>query len=143
MKISDHFQLEEFVPPNVFQTWGANAVWFVDPRLIELAEFVRTFFNKPVIINDWHRGGQLQYRCFRDQETNVGAKLSQHRMGRAMDFNISGMTPQEVYSAILANSGAFMKAGLTSMEDISATPTWTHIDIRQLTPPTIKIVQPL
>ena len=142
MKISDHFSLEEFVPQGIFNQYGQKAQWFVDPRLITLAEAVRLFFAKPVTINNWHTGGQFNYRGFRDPDCTVGAKLSQHRMGRAIDINVAGMTPQEVYKAILGASAYFMGKGLTTMEDIASTPTWCHLYIRQTNQSSILIVEP-
>lgn len=143
MKISQHFNLEEFVPQNVFQQWGTNSIWFIDPKIIVLAEFIRTFFNKPITINNWTSGGQYNYSGFRDPDCPVGAKMSQHRFGRAIDVKVTGMTPQAVYGAILANKQVFMKAGLTTMEAIADTPTWVHCDIRQTGKSDILIVHPL
>lgn len=138
MKISQHFNLEEFVPQDIFNQYGEKSIWFIDPRLINLAEFIRTFFNKPMTIN----GNGLNERGFRSPDSSTGAKLSQHKFGRAIDFNIQGLTPQQVYDTILKNKDAFMKAGLTTMEDIKMTPTWTHVDVRQTNKLDILIVQP-
>ena len=142
MKISEHFLLEEFVPQAVYKQFGEASVAFLDPRIIILAEFVRVFFNKPVIINNWHKNGIFFYRGFRDPECAIGAKMSQHRFGRAIDINVVGMTPKDIYKAILANQEAFMKAGLTTLEDIADTPTWNHLDCRITNLSTIKIVKP-
>ena len=138
-QLSPHFKLQEFVSKDIFAQYGEKSIWYIDPRLVTLAEFVRNFFNKSITINN---GVDLNYRGFREPECSVGAKLSQHRFGRAMDINVSGMTAKQVYDTILANEEAFMKAGLTCMEDISSTPTWCHLDLRQTNLPHILIVQP-
>ena len=143
MNISPHFKLEEFIPKNVYTQFGYNSVAFVDPRIVAVAEFVRNFFGKPVTINNWYKGGQFNYRGFRDPKCTIGAKFSQHRFGRAIDINVQGMSSQEVYRAILSNQDVFMKAGLTTVENIVDTPTWNHLDCRVTNMGTIKIVKPI
>lgn len=126
----NYFKTQEFVPKTIYQQYGENSNWFVDPRLKKLANVTRKFFNKPVTINNWHNGGQYNERGFREPGTGTGASLSQHRFGRAMDFTVAGMTPVQVYNTILANEKLFMDNGLTTMERIEDTPTWNHFDIR-------------
>lgn len=138
----NYFKVQEFVPRSIYQQYGENSRWFISPQLWSLANFVRRFFNKPVTINNWHVGGNLDQRGFRDPESTVGARLSQHRLKSAIDINVAGMPPKQVYDAILANSKAFMDAGLTCMEDIADTPGWNHLDIRWTGEQHIKIVKP-
>ncbi len=140
--VIDFFKTQEFVPKKIYEQFGESSNWFVDPRLRKLANFVRTFFGKSVTINNWAWGGQFDQSGFREPASTTGAPLSQHRFGRAMDIKIAGMTPREVYNAILANEKVFMDAGLTCMENIDATPTWTHLDMRQTGSNRILIVNP-
>ena len=63
-------------------------------------------------------------------DTAVGGKLSQHKFGRAADIKIPGLTSRQIYDEILNHEKIFMAAGLTTLENIDATPTWVHIDIR-------------
>lgn len=137
----NYFKVQEFVPRAIYQQYGENSKWFISPQLWSLANFTRKFFGKPVTINNWHVGGNLDQRGFRNPESNVGARLSQHRLKSAIDINVAGMTPKQVYEAILANSRAFTDAGLTCMEDIADTPGWNHLDIRWTGEQTIKIVK--
>lgn len=133
MKISAHFHLEEFVPPELFHLFGAAAMQFIDPRIINIAEFERDYFGKPVVINNWNIPGisnPHKERGFRDTMTQTGALRSQHKFGRAIDRNIDGMTPQEHYAAILAIPKLWIDKGLTTLEDIEKTPSWVHSDCR-------------
>jgi len=130
MKISEHFHLEELVPKAIFQTYGAAAAQFIDPRLIVLLEFERSYFGKAITINNWADGGELQERGFRHPVTGTGAVFSQHKFGRAVDRNISGITPQEHYAVILASTKLWLDKGLTTIENIAFTKTWTHADVR-------------
>ena len=142
MALSKHFILQEFVPPEIYKQFGDHAWQFIDPRLIVLADFVRDFFSKPVTINNWDSGGTLTMRGFRTPDTSVGGTLSQHKFGRAIDININDLTPVQIYSIISESSAKFMKAGLTTMENINFTTSWNHLDIRYTGMDSIKIVTP-
>lgn len=142
MKLSPHFSIEEFVPPNIFNVWKKRSIYFLDKRIIDLAEFHRNFFGLPVTVNTWADGGNLSLRGFRPPATTIGGKLSQHRFSRAYDSNTEGMTPKEVYDAILANEKVFMQAGLTTLEDVAYTKTWNHLDNRWTGLDHILIVKP-
>jgi len=132
MQISNHFFIQEFVPKGVFDSFGFKSTWFIDPRLIVLAESIRDHFQKPITINNWHTGGKFYERGFRVPESTTGAKYSQHRFGRAIDFNVEGLEAHEVYLEILNNEVAFRLAGLTAMENIEFTKGWCHCDIRNI-----------
>ena len=97
MKISDHFDLRELVDPSTFENEGENAINFIDSRIPVLLEKIRQLCgNKPMTINTWHVGGKFQYRGFRPQYVKVGAAKSMHKSGKAVDFDVKGMTADEV-----------------------------------------------
>jgi len=138
MKVSANFSLNEFFPTDFYAKWGEASIWFLDMRIVTLAQFVRDHFSLGVTVN----GAGNNYRGFRPPDCTVGGKLSQHRFGRAIDINVSGLSSDAVFDEILKNERAFMKAGLTTLEDKADTPTWTHMDIRETGMKTIKIVKP-
>lgn len=142
MKVSKDFYLTEFVSKNVYEQFGERSIWFVDPRIISVAQFTRDFFGKPIIINNWYDGGKYNYSGFREPKCTVGADLSQHRFGRAIDIKVSGLTSEEVYTAIIKAQEKFMDAGLTTMEDVRDTPTWNHLDCRHTGSGNLLIVRP-
>ena len=137
MQVSKNFHIKEFVPVEIFQRWGSRSIWFVDPKLIELVQVIRDKFG-PTTIN----GGSYNMSGFRPMTTSVGGKLSQHRFGRAADLKFEDYSPQEVYRAILEDEAYWMGKGLTTLENISATPTWLHVDIRPTGLNNILIVNP-
>lgn len=139
---SDHFILQEFVPKDIYDQWGEKSMWFIDQRIVELADGLREYFGKQITINNWHTGGHFNYRGYRDPECTQGAKQSQHRFGRGMDFNVQGMTSDEVYDAIMEHEKAFMAMGITTMENKLHTVGWTHVDIRNHGMDQILIVNP-
>lgn len=132
MQLSPHFRIEEFVPKSTFNSFGVSCTWFIEPRLIKVAELLRSHFDKPIIINNWHDGGEHFESGFREPESTTGAKRSQHRFGRAIDIKIEGMSAQEIYADILKNEPLFLLAGLSAMENIASTPTWVHCDVRNI-----------
>lgn len=110
MKISENFDVREFVSKSVHDAYGENSKWFVSDNIVKLSESIYSFFNthykeknKKVIkvsiqINDWHYGGKYQNRGLRtidyiNEQIAKGvktAKLSQHVGGstNAIDFNV-------------------------------------------------------
>lgn len=142
MKIGAYFDLREFVPQIIWQKFGDKSLWFMDKKIFLLADFIRNRIGKSMTINNWNSGGTFNLRGFRPPDTTTGGQLSQHKFGRAIDFNIQGMAPQEVYKDIIDNQDMYMKAGLTTVEDIAFTTSWNHVDIRQTNQNTLLIVKP-
>lgn len=145
MMVSKFFILQELVPPGIFKDYGANAIWFLDERLLKLIDFTREYFDAPMTINTWHKGGpgkKFTERGFRVPLSPTGAYLSQHKAGRAVDYTIKGLKPDKVRQMIMDDEKAFMDAGLTTLEDGAFAPTWCHQDCRYTGLDHILIVRP-
>jgi hypothetical protein len=140
MNVSKDFTLAEFVPPDILEMSPVNGIWFLDPRIIAIAQFIRDRYGKPVTINNYLSGGSYSLSGFRDPLSTVGALFSQHKFGRAIDVKVQGMTPQEVRADIQENWPAFKAIGLTTIEE--NTPTWTHLDCRHTGMQELFIVKP-
>ncbi len=138
MKVSKDFSLHEFVPPMIYEKYVDRSIWFVDPRIIELAQFIRERFGKPMTINNYLSGGGYQFSGFRDHLCGIGAVNSQHRHGRAIDFRIKGVAPAEIRQDIITNYSLYGESGLTTIE--ADTPTWVHVDCRNTNQETLLIV---
>lgn len=144
MKIG-FFDLRELVDPEIWLEYGDSAIWFLDPKIIEFLNFSRKRYNKPITVNNWHYehvGKAFSERGFRTPQSATGATLSQHRFGRAMDYNVRDMTPNEVRADIMKHQDDFMQAGITTIEDGAFSPTWVHADRRYTRMNTILIVKP-
>jgi hypothetical protein len=128
MKISKDFSDFEFVPESIYGIYRDKSIWFIDPKIVAMAQFIRDRFGKPVTINNYLNGGQYQHSAFRDYSCSIGAENSQHRHGRAIDFRIYGMTSPEIRQDIIDNFKIYQAAGLTTIE--GGTPTWVHADCR-------------
>ena len=119
MKISKNFSKSEFtcncgceMPEEVF---------YNIQKLANQLQFLRNIIGNPIKINSG-------YRC-PDYNDNVvkGSKNSQHKLGKASDIVIEGVTPQETFELIdlLINEGELLQGGL------SAYATFVHYDVRR------------
>jgi len=140
MKISKHFDARELVPPQIWKTYGIISRQFLRPELLRVLDLLRDKLGRPVVVNNWHTGGQYKESGYRTPYTKTGAKYSQHKLGTAADVKVpeytkdevtyEAMTPMQVLAVILANADEFRAAGMTTYENPNATPTWLHIDCR-------------
>lgn len=119
-----HFHIQEFVDIDTFRRLGNRSYLVMDERILVMADKIREYFGKPMIINYAGR----QYRGFRPPQW-LGTRYSQHRFGRAIDFTIDGLTAEEVRRTILANKCKDAFKQITAMEK---NVSWVHVDIRTL-----------
>ena len=131
---SKYFKIQELVSKKVYDKYGEQAWMFIDTKLIKVLDLLREHFNKPITINNWMWGGTLEQRGLRTnldelvkKKTEKGTLyISQHILGKAADFNVKGLSSEEVYKEILKNRGKFYL--ISRIENIDSTPTWVHID---------------
>jgi hypothetical protein len=125
-----YFALHELVPRAELDRYGERLWNVYDDRILRAADKLRDKFG-PMVVNDWFYGGTNQYRGFRPAGCDVGAKLSQHRYGRALDLIPMRAPAETIRQAIIEDlemvrddDGTFL---VTAMEaDVS----WLHIDCR-------------
>lgn len=153
MKVAANFTIQEFVPKAIWDQFGEASVWFINPKVIHLAQFYKEFFKKyyvnkygakvhsvSIVVNTWsYIKGGMQYRGYRPFTYKKGATLSQHRQGNAFDCDINikfkdGTRTEcdyvEIHKVIQANAELFQKHGLSAVEDVSIAKTWLHSDCR-------------
>jgi len=119
-----YFTIKEFVPKAIYEKFGENSYILMDDRILQSTEQLRILTGKPVICNNWHNGGKLEYRGFRPANYKC-AEFSQHKFGRADDLTVVGMEAEEVRQFILKNQDKFPY--IRAMEDKVP---WVHIDCR-------------
>lgn len=128
MKVSDNFDLEEFVSKAIFEKYQGKSIWFLDYRIINFAEYILHKFRNEIIINNWKTGGEFQNRGYRTPDISGKDNLSQHKFGRAIDFTFVDIDPEEVRQHIRDNF-----AHLRLIYGIAAIEThidWVHVDCR-------------
>ena len=129
-----HFGIKELVPKSLYDKYksrGDNFFFLVifDERLLVLIDKVREQFGSMTIC-DWSWGGASNYRGFRPPDCTIGAALSQHRFGRAVDMIPKNISPDEMRTYIIDNQNSSDWKVVGGLEmDI----TWFHIDVRART----------
>lgn len=150
IKVSKYFFLDEFVDPNTFLTKDDGGLNLVDTRLFKIADLLREKLGKPLRINNWyHYYLQLNAKGWSDDKiiktilvsdyskwsglrTNlckIGAKLSAHRKGKAIDPKGD---EEEMFRIVKDNAKDFYKLGVRRLEDPKITNGWLHIDTLEL-----------
>lgn len=171
MKVSANFDIREFVPKSVWDRFGQDSLWFINERVINLAQFYKDFFTAHfkkqdpnvdyviIKINNWMYGGVKQYSGFRPFEYilkqvkagNKVATLSQHCLGNAFDCEIiivykDGSQVEANYAVIheiiKQNWSLFKKNGLTTIESLEFAPGWLHSDCRNTGINNLLIIEP-
>ncbi len=119
-----YFKWHEFMPSAEYERlW----LWLIDDRILRTMDAIREHYGKPVTINNWFWGGQYKERGLRSMTTTTGAKYSQHKFGRAVDFHIVGIPAETIRNDI--RKGLFPL--ITCIEkDVN----WVHIDVRNENP---------
>jgi len=113
-QVTPNFKVREFACRD-----GTDEILICD-EVAKLLQAIRSYFNKPLVINSG-------YRTPAYNNAVKGALDSQHLHGKAADFNVTGVTPIAVRSAIESGKIPLVdptKIGLGYYND------FTHIDSR-------------
>ena len=119
-----HFIIQELVPKDIYEKYGEQAWQFLDERALITLDALREYYGK-IVINDWNWGGKNQYRGFRPPNCTIGAKLSQHRFGRAFDCILRQNGINHGRDFILEHPDYFPYINAIEM-DVN----WLHLDVR-------------
>ena len=133
-----NFKSYEIVSKDVFGLFGDQVWMLFRPEALMSLDNIRSWFDRPVIVNNWASGGDLQFRGFRPFDCTIGARYSQHRFGGAFDFDVQGVTADEVRKVILDNEDHERFQYITCLE---INVSWTHFDVRNI-PNRIRLVKP-
>lgn len=141
MEVSKNFVLQEFIYPKIFEDEGVKCIRYIDERIVKAAQIIRDYVGVPVTINNWHTGGNFTMSGLRPFNSKVGAKMSQHKFGRAIDVKVQAMNGEEMRDVIkkLFAIGS-LKGLVTTIED--DTDTWLHLDCRWVENPNELLIVP-
>lgn len=142
VQVTVNFYLDELVPKSILDARGERAIQLLDMRIIQAAQFIREQLGETIYVNNWFNGGNLDECGLRTFNTKTGAVWSQHKFGRALDLHSSAGV-KRMYEVVKDNEKTLIADQLlTTVEDISFTPTWLHIDCRWTGLDKLLIVQP-
>jgi hypothetical protein len=132
------FTTQELVPKAVYDRYGDSAMHLcMDSRILWTIDQLATSPLFPrldgrdhtvIRVNTWPYGGDTDQRGYRT-DPEVGAELSQHRFGRAVDLTIEGISAEEVRQ--LAKKGKLDRE-LTYITCIEDDVSWLHLDCRSI-----------
>lgn len=123
--------LDKNITLSKYFTW-AEALWlpkvsaFALPNqeqisnIINMAQAldkVREFYGKPINIHSWLRTPEYN-------RIIGGARQSQHMIGAAVDFSITGIAPSKIQDELEKRKDIWPYIGE------KGTPTWVHVDLR-------------
>lgn len=132
-KLKQNFDIKELVCIHCYNKFKESAWQFLSTELLSTLYTLRyVIFNKPITVNTWHKGGQFSQRGLRCNVCQLVADknsiyLSAHCLGKAIDFNVTDYTTEQIYEAIRSNIDKFEYP--IRMEITGG--NWNHIDVYQ------------
>ncbi|MGB1302628.1 MAG: hypothetical protein ACPG5O_15600 [Pseudoalteromonas tetraodonis] len=152
MKVSDNYDIREFVSPHTWNEWGTSCIWFVDPKLINGFELLKAvaeikYGECSVVVNGWLYDMGYTGSGYRNPDQyNTGQfrnnpnSDSLHRQGKAGDAKIKikstgkWLSSDEMFALVQNHEAAFLEVGITCVENPEKTKgrtrDWLHIDCR-------------
>jgi hypothetical protein len=129
-----YFDLSELVCPHVFNKFGSMAWSFFDPRLLVIMDHIRDLLDKPIFVNNWNEGGQFSQRGLRCIQCDLvkaaivknDLYMSAHMEGQAVDFDVEGMTAEQVRQWIISK-----KQDMPVPIRLENGVQWVHLDVRE------------
>lgn len=132
-ELKQFFDIRELVCSHTFERYGERSWQFLDRDALETLLIVRRdILRTPMLVNNYHTGGNFSQRGFRcnicqipKQKTLRGQLyLSAHCNGAGFDFDADGLTVDQVHNLIEQNAHLLpckvrMEAGVT----------WNHLDV--------------
>ena len=133
MSIKNYFQIQELVCPHMYDKFREYAWNFFDPRLLDTLLVIREAINKPIYVNNWDMGGEFSQRGFRCNRCSLVKEktaleklyVTEHGQGMGVDFDVKGMTAEEVRKWIVSN-----KILLPHPIRLESDVNWVHLGVR-------------
>jgi len=127
-EIKRYFRISELVGKRTYAKYGERAWRFLDYRLLYVMLIIRKGLSRRITANTprlQQRGLRtIVQQLVRDKFRRGVLYISPHMQGKALDFDVEGMTASEVRSWILANQELFpfkirLERGVS----------WVHVDV--------------
>lgn len=126
-----YFRLEELVPPELFEEYSSKGQayklwWIFDRNTLYVADRLREDYG-PMTCNDWLWDGERVNSGFRPFNlSDLGASLSQHKFGRALDLIPTQVHPDRIREDIRNKKSPYME----KIQAIESNISWLHFDMR-------------
>ena len=125
--IQKYFDKEEIMSRHVFESGGDYDL--LDTDLQKLVVWIRETLNRPMFSNNWAIGGQLSQRGYRTNDDPVckAQKFvpgSAHFKGMALDFDVKGMTAEQVRKWLYEN-----QEDAPVRFRVEKGVNWVHVDV--------------
>ena len=132
-ELKEFFDIQELVCPHTFNTFGEKSWQFFDRDFLEaLLILRRDVIKKPLIANNWQKGGpysQRGLRCnicdlTRSKTLKREIYLTAHANGAGIDVTCETLSAEQMRQLIKKNADKFpMKVRIE--KDV----TWLHFDV--------------
>lgn len=126
MKLKN-FKAHEFVPAAIYKDRGEKSIQLMDRELVIFIDKLRDELGRKITINNWFWGGRFSQRGLRTQDSEHYSKYSQHSYGKAIDFDVDGMSAGQVRQWIIDNRNLDWVKPICFIEDGVS---WVHVDTR-------------
>jgi len=132
--IKEYFCIEELVDEQVYRLYGESAWRFIDRDLLEVLLIIREQLDRPITINNWKWGGIFAQRGLRHNQSDLVKRktriyLSAHMFGKAIDFDVKGMTACEVREWLEDNEH-LLPYPIRLERNLNGKPiNWVHLDV--------------
>ena len=128
-RIKQYFHINELVGRRTHKKYGNRAWQFLDYRLLYALLIIRENIGKPIRVNygNKHQRGlrTIIQQIVKQFMYNNKLYISPHIQGKAVDFDVIGMTADEVRQWIIDNKRLFpFKIRLEKNV------RWVHMDVR-------------
>lgn len=128
-----HFTIKELVSPVVYNSWGESAWMFFDEEVLKDLDTIREHWGKPIIINNWAKGGNLKQCGLRSNMDDLvknkkSLYLSAHCMGKAFDVHDTKGSNKALFNLIYNLIEQKKTKTIKRLENFNNTPTWVHCD---------------
>jgi len=137
-KLKEYFSIYELVDEPTYKKFKDKAWQFFDYDTLLCLLIIREGIGRSMTINNWYWNGQFSQRGLRTNTSYIVKKktnsnslyLSAHVVGKGFDFDVKGMTADEVRTWIQDNADLFScKIRLEHKYAKSGkTINWVHLD---------------
>ncbi len=127
-RIKEYFDIQELVGIRTYRRFGVRAWRFLDYRLLYALLIIREGLDREITVNSGRRQQRglrtIAQQMVKNYMYRDRLYLSAHLFGKAVDFDVKGMSAQSVRDWIVNNAKLFPFK--IRLED---TVSWTHLDV--------------